>query len=144
MAQPPADNSPDKQNSVTDPLMPDEATLLNYINNCPVPPKFREIAKAFKIGQDRRASLRRLLRDMADRGLLAGNRRGITAPNILPEVTVLELTDFDDNGDGMARRAGNDNGKQPEIRVILSRRPGRAPAVGQQILARLARVGPAL
>ena len=33
---------------------------------------------------------------------------------------------------------------QPEIRVILSRRAGRAPAVGQQVLARLARVGPAL
>ena len=81
---------------------------------------------------------------MADRGLLAGNRRAIAAPDTLPEVTVLELTDFDDNGDGMARLAGNDNRKQPEIRVILSRQPGRAPAVGQQILARLARVGPAL
>ena len=144
MAQPPADNSPDKQSPVTYPLMPDEDTLLDYINSCPVPPNLREIAKAFKIGPDQRASLRRLLRDMADRGLLAGNRRGIAAPDTLPEVTVLELTDFDDNGDGMARLAGNDNGKQPEIRVILSRRPGRAPTVGQQILARLARVGPAL
>jgi ribonuclease R len=144
MAQPPADNSLDKQSPVTDPLMPDEDTLLDYINSCPTPPSLREIAKAFKIGQNRRASLRRLLRDMADRGQLAGNRRAITAPDTLPEVTVLELTDFDDNGDGMARLAGNDNGKQPEIRVILSRRAGHAPAVGQQILARLARVGPAL
>ena len=81
---------------------------------------------------------------MADRDLLAGKGSAIAAPDTLPEVTVLELTDFDDNGDGMARLAGNDNGRQPEIQVILSRRAGRAPAVGQQILARLARVGPAL
>ena len=144
MAQPPADNSLDKQNPVTNPLIPDENTLLDYINSCPTPPSRREIAKAFKIGQDRRASLRRLLRHMATRGLLASNRPAIAAPNTLPEVTVLELIDFDDNGDGMAQLAGNDNGRQLEIRVILSRRAGRAPAVGQQILARLARVGPAL
>ena len=115
MAQPPADNSPDKQSPVTDPLMPDEDTLLDYINGCPTSPSLRKIAKAFKIGQDRRASLRRLLRDMADRGLLAVNRRAVTTPDTLPEITVLELIDFDDNGDGMAQLAGNDNGKQPEI-----------------------------
>jgi len=144
MAQPPADNSLDKQSPVTDPLIPNEDTLLDYINSCPTPPSLRKIAKAFKIGQDQRASLRRLLRNMADRGLLAGDSRVITTPDTLPEVTVLELIDFDDNGDGMAQLAGNDNGRQLEIRVILSRRAGRAPAVGQQILARLARVGPAL
>ena len=124
--------------------MPDEDTLLDYINSCPVPPNLRKIAKAFKIGQDRRASLRRLLRDMADRGLLAGDRRAITTPDTLPEVTVLEFVDFDENGDGMARLVGDDNDKQPEIRVIPSRRAGFAPAVGQQILARLTQVGPAL
>ena len=73
------------------------------------PAKPREIAKAFKIGQDQRASLRRLLRDMADRGiLLVGNRRAIATSDTLPEVAVLELTDFDDNGDGMAQLAGNE------------------------------------
>ncbi len=144
MAQPPAEHSLDKQSPVTDPLMPDEDRLLEYINGCPTPPSLREIAKAFKIGQDRRASLRRLLRDMADRSLLAGTHRAIAAPDTLPEVTILELTDFDDNGDGTARLSGNDNRKQAEIRVVLSRHAGRAPAVGQQILARLTQVGPAL
>ena len=79
MAQPPADNSPDKQSPVADPLMPDEDTLLEYINSCPTPPSFLEIAKAFKIGQNQRVSLRRLLRDLETRGLLAGNRRAIAA-----------------------------------------------------------------
>ncbi|MDC1383606.1 ribonuclease R [Candidatus Puniceispirillum sp.] len=144
MAQHPVDDGPGNPSDVIGPLMPDEDALLDYINSCPAPPSFRMIAKAFKINLDQRTSLRRLLRDMADRGLLAGNQSAIAAPNTLPEVSVLELIAFDDNGDGMARLAGNDKENQSEIRVILSRRSGRAPAVGQQILARLARVGPAL
>ena len=88
-----------------------KTSVLDYINSCTVPPNLREIMRAFKIGQDQRASMRRLLRDMAERGILAGNRRGIAAPDTLPEVAVLELIDFDDNGDGMARQAGNEDGK---------------------------------
>ncbi len=144
MVHSPADDGPNNSSDVISPLIPDEDTLLDYVNSCPAPPSFREIEKAFKITQNQRASLRRLLRDMADRGLLSGNRRAITAPDTLPEVSVLELITFDDNGDGMARLAGSDNINQPQIRVILSRRAGRAPTIGQQILARLARVGPAL
>ena len=113
MAQPPADNSLDTQSRVNDALMPDEDTLLDYINSCSTPPSVREITNAFKISKDRHASLRRLLCDMADRGLLAGNRRAIAAPDTLPEVTVLELINFDDNGDGMAQLAGNAHHSQP-------------------------------
>ena len=142
MAHEPGESRPD--NAPEKVALPDEATVLDYINSCAVPPSLRDITRAFKIGQDQRASMRRMLRDMAERGILAGDRRGIAAPDTLPEVAVLELTAFDDNGDGMARQAGNDDQNQPEIRVILSRRAGRAPAVGQQVLARLARVGPAL
>ena len=142
MARKPGDSRPD--NAPEKLAMPDEASVLDYINSCAVPPSLRDITRAFKIGQDQRASMRRMLRDMAERGILAGDRRGIAAPDTLPEIAVLELIDFDDNGDGMARQAGNENENQPEIRVILSRRAGRAPAAGQQVLARLARVGPAL
>ena len=89
MTRPSADNGPDNQSPVTDPLMPDEDTLLDYINSYPASPSLRDIAKAFKIGQDRRASLRLLLRDMANRGLLASKRLKIANSDTLPEVTVL-------------------------------------------------------
>ena len=101
------DHAPEKM------ALPDETTVLDYINNCAVPPSLRDITRAFKIGQDQRASLRRMLRDMAERGILAGDRRGIASPDTLPEIAVLELTKFDDNGDGMARQAGNDDKNQP-------------------------------
>jgi len=60
----------------------------------------------------------------------------------LPEVTVLELVSFDEDGDGFAKQTGKFSGEDPTIRVLLSRKAGRAPTVGQTILARLTRIGP--
>lgn len=126
------------------PDLPDEAAILEYINSCPTPPSPRDIARAFKLPQDQRAPFRRLLRDLADAGKIDRREgRRIAAPDQLPEITVLELLSFDENGDGLARPAADYEGDLPEIKVILSRKAGRAPAVGQTILARLARTGPA-
>ena len=97
MARKPGDSRPD--NAPEKLAMPEEASVLDYINSCAVPPSLRDIIRAFKIGQDQRASMRRLLRDMAERGILAVDRSGIAAPDTLPEVAVLELIDFDDNGE---------------------------------------------
>ena len=129
-------------NSLSD--LPDEGAIIAFINECPAPPSPRDIARAFKLPQEQRAPLRRLLRAMAEEGKIDRREgRRIATPDQLPEVTVLELVSFDDNGDGMARPTAAYEGDLPEIRVILSRKAGRAPAVGQTILARLARVGPA-
>lgn len=144
MPSPPIDDGPDNQSSATGRIIPDEDTLLAHINSCKTPPSLREIAKAFNIGQDKWALLRRLLRNMKDRGILADNRYAIVTSNTFPEVTVLEIIDFDNNGDAMARLIGTDNEKKVKIRVILGRRTSNALTVGQQILARLARVEPAI
>lgn len=128
--------------------LPTQQAITDYVNSCATPPTQREIARAFNIGQEYRAPLRRLLRSLSEQGILARREgRRIATPNQLPEVTVLELISFDDNGDGMARVAAKNSDNEadaPEIRVILSRKAGRAPSVGQTILARLARVGPNL
>ena len=104
MARKPGDSRPD--NAPEKLAMPDEASVLDYINSCAAPPSLRDITRAFKVGQDQRASMRRMLRNMAERGILAGDRRGIAAPDTLPEIAVLELTNFDDNGDGMNNITG--------------------------------------
>ena len=72
MARKPGDSRPD--NAPEKLAMPDEASVLDYINSCAVPPSLRDITRAFKIGQDHRASMRRMLRDMAERLLEASNR----------------------------------------------------------------------
>jgi ribonuclease R len=60
----------------------------------------------------------------------------------LPEISVLEILGFDDDGNGQARPVDDNAAAVSEICVRLSRRSGRAPAVGQQILARLTQIGP--
>ena len=75
MVRKPGDSRPD--NAPEKLAMPNEASVLDYINSCAVPPSLRDITRAFKIGQDQRASMRRMLRDMAERGILAGDRRGM-------------------------------------------------------------------
>ena len=124
--------------------LPSRETVLDFINSCSAPPTVRDIARAFKLPQEMRAPLRRMLREMSDNGDIARKEgRRVAAPDQLPEVTVLEVTSFDDNGDCLARPTAESTGKDPEIRVLLSKKSGRAPSVGQTILARLARIGPA-
>ena len=50
--------------------MPDEASVLEYINSCAVPPSLRDITRAFEIRQGQRASMRQMLRDL---GVLHGD-----------------------------------------------------------------------
>jgi ribonuclease R len=124
--------------------LPDDDTLIAFINSCQRPPSPRDITRAFKLDKDVRPMLRRRLRDLAENGRLAPPPHRAVAADQLPEISVLELVDFDDNGDGIARPVDDSTEPLPQIRVLLSRREGRAPAAGQQVLARLTQLGPAL
>ena len=122
--------------------LPDDATLIDYINSCPHPPRPRDIARAFNLDADLRPALRRRLRDLAQTGYLnAPHQRPATKVGTLAEISVLEILGFDDDGNGQARPV-NANAADIDICVRLSRREGRAPAIGQQILARLTQIGP--
>lgn len=128
----------------TDVELPSKETVLDYINSCPAPPTVRDIARAFKLPQEMRAPLRRMLREMAEKGDISRKEgRRVAAPDQLPEVTVLEIISFDEHGDCMARPTADTADNPPEIRVLLNKTAGRAPGIGQTILARLAKVGPA-
>lgn len=124
-----------------DDSLPGEAALLDYIESCPKPPSLRDVARAFKIGQEHRSALRQRLRQMAENGTINGDRRGVSTSDALPEVSVLEIISFNDDGDGLARVAVDNSENPLKIHVLLSRKSGRVPAVGQQILARLSRIG---
>ncbi len=122
--------------------LPDDATLIDYINSCPHPPRPRDIARAFNLDADLRPALRRRLRDLAQTGQLnAPHQRPATQVGTLAEISVLEILGFDDDGNGQARPVDAD-AADIDICVRLSRREGRAPAIGQQILARLTQIGP--
>ena len=122
--------------------LPDDATLIDYINSCPHPPRPRDIARAFNLDAELRPALRRRLRDLAQTGYLnAPHQRPATKVGTLAEISVLEILGFDDDGNGQARPI-DVNAPDIDICVRLSRREGHAPAIGQQILARLTQIGP--
>jgi ribonuclease R len=116
--------------------LPDEAALLAYLADCPAPPDLRGLIKAFDVTADHRRAFRHQLREMADRGLITANKRAITLAGSLPEICVIEVTGIDDHGDGTGQPVGDDL-PSLAIRIPLSRKAGKAAAVGQHILARL-------
>ena len=110
-----------KPRKATKASFPTREELLTFISDAPGKVGKRDIAKAFNIkGSDRR-ELRELLFEMQKDGLLAGNRREIRRPGSLPPVTILELTEFDDEGYliGQPTVWENDEGARPKVVLIL-------------------------
>ena len=143
---------PIRRHNSTPVALPDDDTLIDYINSCTQPPRPRDIARAFHLDAELRPALRRRLRDLAESGQLPQQNRNparqvealaetTMAQTTMPEISVLEILGFDDDGNGYARPV-DDDAADIDICVLLSRREGRAPAIGQQILARLTQIGP--
>jgi ribonuclease R len=109
-------------------------------------PGKREIARAFSVKSGDRVALKRLLAEMAEEGLLSGNRKGFKKPGTLPAVAVLEIVARDADGELIAEPASWDGaeGERPRVLVLAGRGKARSaePALGQgdRILARVARL----
>ena len=121
--------------------LPADSAILEFIDGCDTPPSVREVARAFSLPQESRAPLRRRLRELAEQGRITRQPgRRIAAPDQLPEVTVLIVRKIDRDGMMLAVPAIETSGPTPSVRLTSNRRGGRAPRVGQQVLARLRRI----
>lgn len=121
------------------PWFPSREELIAFIKENPEKSAKRDIAKAFGIkGQDRIA-LKKLLKELAQDGLIGGNRRGFNAAGALPSVFVMDIVERDKDGELLAVPAKwTDDTPPPKILVIHSKRDkGPAPGIGQRILGRL-------
>ena len=83
--------------------LPSKQEILDFLQGASVQAGKREIARAFGVKGGDRVALKELLRDMADDGLIAGSRRKLQRPGVLPSVTVLEIVERDSYGDFIAR-----------------------------------------
>jgi ribonuclease R len=137
---------PTRRHNSAPATLPDDDVLTDYINSCAQPPRARDVARAFHLNAELWPALRRRLRDLAETGQLTKQNQNSAkqvkaqAETTLPEISLLEILGFDDDGNGYARPIDN-NATDIDICVRLSRREGRAPAIGQQILARLTEIG---
>ncbi|MEL6298626.1 MAG: ribonuclease R [Pseudomonadota bacterium] len=134
--------------------LPSVADVLSYIRDANSTVTKQSLAKAFGIKGPMRRPFKDMLAEMADDGLLAGNRREYRAPGKLPPVTVIEIKRTDDDGDLIAEPVvwNTDEGPRPEIRLATTAAPAgrkgaktrsgpeRALGTGDRILAKITEV----
>jgi len=120
---------------------PTRDELLRYIQDNPDRASKREIARAFGIKGDARKDLKTAIRSLIDEGALERRRgRRIGDPNKLPNVTPLEVSDIDVDGELWCRPVQWDVEKEaPRVLLMPDRKRANAPAlgVGDRVLARV-------
>jgi ribonuclease R len=102
----------------------------------------REIAREFGLKNAERAELKRILRELADKGTIRKRGKEISEPDVLPATLLADVTGRDDDGELIAIPAEWDeveSGEPPKIRIHIPRRPqpGTAAGVGDRALLRL-------
>ncbi len=126
--------------------LPTKQELLDFINSSTTPVGKREIARAFNLRGDQRAELRDLLRELTDEGDVdRGHRRKMAPKGALPDVSVIEIIEIDDDGEALARPVSTvqhgDIDETLRIAVKAMSKRGPAPKIGDRALAKLSRLG---
>ncbi len=130
-----------KQHSKQAPF-PTKEEILAFIGDKPGEIGTRELARAFHLKNDRRAELKRVLRELADEGRIESKRKKLHHPGALPSVTLADITTRDADGELIATPTEWDedaHGAVPKIRVVSSRKPrlGEVAGVGDRALLRV-------
>jgi len=98
----------------------------------------REISRAFKLDVEQKRTLKRVLKEMKDDGMLSkGRGHRVSEPGSLPPVGIIEITGTDLDGEVMAGPVKwEEDGPPPKIFVAPD---GTGPALGrgEKVLARL-------
>ena len=121
---------------------PSKDELVAFIGSRPGKVGTREIARAFDLRNTDRVELKRMLRELADNGVVERRRRRLHPAGTLPLVTLADVIARDAAGELIAVPAEWDEAEQgppPRIRLAAARR-GRANAVagvGDRALLRI-------
>ena len=124
----------------TQPGIPSKDDLLAFIRAQAGKVGTREIARAFKLKNADRATLKRMLRELGDEGRLERRRKKLHHAGTLPSVVLAEITGRDADGELIAVPTEWDEeafGEAPKIRIATTRRarPGEAAGVGDRASA---------
>ncbi|HEX3945151.1 MAG TPA: ribonuclease R [Rhizomicrobium sp.] len=102
----------------------------------------RDLAHALHVSGNARIALKRILKELESEGAIArGRKRSYEPPGTLPDVTVLEITGQDTDGELLARpQRWEADDPPPHIIVVPGREDeshGPALGAGERVLARL-------
>jgi ribonuclease R len=128
------------------PPLPTKQQIVDFVRGSPGKVGKREIARAFHVAGQDRPWLKRVLKELAEEGVVARtHRRALTPADVLPEVVLLDVFDTDIDGELIARPVEwRGDGPAPKIIMAPSGRGLPALAVGDRILARVSPVGSGL
>ncbi|HVZ14020.1 MAG TPA: ribonuclease R, partial [Bauldia sp.] len=104
----------------------------------------REIARHFGITGAARIPLKAMLKELAADGAIESRHRRLKRPSDIPEVTVLEVTGRDPDGELVAAPTEwpEEAGEAPAIAIApVHGKQTPAPGVGDRVLARISRRG---
>ncbi len=122
--------------------LPSKDDILAFIAATPGKVGTREIARAFGLKNERRAELKRMLRDLADDGAVSRQGKKLHRPGTLPSTVLADITARDRDGDLIAIPDEWDeeaHGAAPKIRIHSPRKPkpGEAAGLGDKVLLRI-------
>ncbi|HWC62797.1 MAG TPA: RNB domain-containing ribonuclease, partial [Rhizomicrobium sp.] len=102
----------------------------------------RDLARLTGLKGSDRILLKRLLKELEAEGAIAGRaKRGSTRHGELPEMTVVEISGTDSDGELMARPVNWESSEEPPLIYVAPPKEGTALAKGARILARLEQRG---
>ena len=142
MVPPPKSASPRSRSPKPQPGLPSREQVLKFIAEADEPAGKREIARAFGLKGQEKIQLKALLRDMADEGLIDGNRTAFHRMGGVPRVTVLRVVSIEE-GEAITIPDSwqpDDASPPPRLRLIEKGR-GSALKVGDRVLARTEEAG---
>ena len=121
--------------------LPSREEVLAFIGTQKGKAGVREIARAFGLKNADRASLRQMLRDLADEGVVEPQRKKLHHAGTLPDVVLTDITERDRDGELVAVPTEWDteeHGEAPRIRIHVPRkaRSNEIPGVGDRALLR--------
>ncbi|HTM96855.1 MAG TPA: RNB domain-containing ribonuclease, partial [Croceibacterium sp.] len=123
------------------PGLPTRQQILDFIQTSDTSAGKREIARAFGLKGQEKIALKRLLRDMADEGLIDGSKTAFHRMGGVPKVTVLRVVAIEDS-EALAVPDSwepDDATPPPRLRIVERKKgPGRVAALrpGDRVLAR--------
>ena len=119
--------------------MPSREAILAFIAEHPGKATKREISKHFGISGGARIALKRTLKELSEDGLVEKNRKKLSRPGDIPAVTVLVITERDDEGEFVAQPANWDKDHGDAPRILIRANRGKplvpAPGIGDRVLS---------
>jgi ribonuclease R len=122
--------------------LPSREALLAFLESAQGTVGKREIARAFRLDGADKIELKRMLRALAEEGVIErGRKRRVGHPGGMPDTAVVEITGTDADGELIGKPlAWEGAGQAP--RILLAPWRGRGPALGagDRVLAKLRRL----